>query len=439
MTQMLKENPLAVLIDLEKRVRSALTIEELGFIIVNETFKIVQYHQAILFDASGNILVFSGTATFEKNSPFIYWLNKHLSPLSRDLKTVTEISKKDFEVAAGSGWDDWFPKHGILIPLVSPLKGKMGCLFLVRNKNWNSNEREILDLVNGIYGHSWGVFKRVKIIKQAKNSKIFTKVMIVVGLLCLLMFPVPLTVLAPSEIVAINPSVIRAPIKGVVEKISVSPNQVVGKGDVLFFMDSLSQRNDLDIAQKVLKSLKIQYAQLTRQALSDISSKKFLVKTLGQLKEQEIRIKNLKLLIARMKVVAPHDGTVIIDSPNAWEGRPVNLGEKIISLADQNSVEVESWLSVADVIKIETGAPIRLYLNSDPLNPISARMHSFSYEAQERPGFTFAHRIRAKIFDIELMPRLGLRGTARISGKKVTIFYWIFRRPISALRQFFGI
>ena len=36
--------------------------------------------------------------------------------------------------------------------------------------------------------------------------------------------------LAPSEIVAVNPSIVRAPITGVVEKVVVKPNQVVSKG-----------------------------------------------------------------------------------------------------------------------------------------------------------------------------------------------------------------
>ena len=64
-------------------------------------------------------------------------------------------------------------------------------------------------------------------------------------------------------------------------------------------------KNDLIIAQKVFASLKVQYAQLTRQALSDLTSKRFLVETLGRLKEQEIRIDNLKKLIERTRILAP--------------------------------------------------------------------------------------------------------------------------------------
>ena len=37
------------------------------------------------------------------------------------------------------------------------------------------------------------------------------------------------------------------------------------------------------------------------------------------------------------------------------------------------------------------------------------------------------------------LPRLGLRGTARIQGESVSIAYWLARRPLSVIRQFIGL
>ena len=44
-----------------------------------------------------------------------------------------------------------------------------------------------------------------------------------------LVFPVRLTVLAPGELVAANPSVVRSPLDGVVERFHIKPNQSVKK------------------------------------------------------------------------------------------------------------------------------------------------------------------------------------------------------------------
>ena len=432
-------NPFAVIFDIEKRLRNSLTVDEVGFIIVNETYKIVQYRQAILFDNTGKIKSISGTSNFEENSPFIYWVKQNLSPIAKNIVKPKELRSQDLGNIPDLNWEEWLPQFGFFLPLFSPIHGKVGSLFLSWEKNWNSSEREILGVVANIYGFSIGTFKKNRRLPSINNVGPLVKISILITLVMIFFIPVPLTVLAPSEIVAVNPSIVRAPITGVVEKVVVEPNQVVSKGDLLFIMESLSQKNDLIIAQKVFASLKVQYAQLTRQALSDLTSKRFLVETLGRLKEQEIRIDNLNKSIERTRILAPRNGTVIIDSPRSWEGRPVNLGERIVSLADQNLVEIESWLSVADVIDLKKGASLRVYLNSDPLSPISASLRTFSYEAQERPSGTLAYRIRAKILNTTFTPRLGLRGTARISGAEVPIIYWILRRPISTLRQFFGL
>ena len=140
-----------------------------------------------------------------------------------------------------------------------------------------------------------------------------------------------------------------------------------------------------------------------------------------------------------MSMISPVHGTVIIDDPLLWEGRPVHLGEKILSLADQSSVEIEAWLSIGDAIELPIGSSIRVYLNSNPLRPIEGALRIFSYEAQQRMGENYSHRIRGKILNQDVSPRLGLRGTARIEGEKVSLLYWMTRRPVSVLRQFFGI
>ena len=98
-----------------------------------------------------------------------------------------------------------------------------------------------------------------------------------------------------------------------------------------------------------------------------------------------------------MHYYSPVQGAVIIDDPSSWEGRPVKLGEKILSVADQNDVEIEAWLPMADAIKLPPGSPIRVYLNSRPLSPVEASLYFFSYEAQIRFNDSFSHRIRGKI------------------------------------------
>jgi len=36
-------------------------------------------------------------------------------------------------------------------------------------------------------------------------------------------------------------------------------------------------------------------------------------------------------------------------------------------------------------------------------------------------------------------PRIGLRGTAKVYGSRVILFYYLFRKPITFIRQLIGI
>ena len=432
-------DPLVVLIDLEKRVRSVLTLDELYFVFVNETHGLVPYRQAILFGRDGAPLTVSGVADLEHGSPFAHWLKKFISPLVREMDHACQITSEDVDPSGAPDWASWLPTYGLLQPLTSPAGDRLGSLFLVGDRIWNEDEQSMLDVLAGAYSHAWMALGRPHKRRAWHGTKGVVKALVLTVALGVLALPVPLTVLAPAEIIAVSPAIIRIPVEGVIETVLVEPNQEVATGDMLFRMDAASERNEFAVAQKIHGSLKAQHAQLSRRALSDPRSKRHLAETVGRIKEQETRILYLEQLIKRMDVFAPTRGSVIIDDPSSWEGRPVSLGEKIMSLADQKMVEVEAWLSVEDAIDLPLGSPVRIYLNSDPLTPVDAVLRTFSYEAQPRPSGVYAHRIRGEILDKDRLPRLGLRGTARLEGETVWLAYWMLRRPIAALRQFAGI
>ena len=52
---------------------------------------------------------------------------------------------------------------------------------------------------------------------------------------------------------------------------------------------------------------------------------------------------------------------------------------------------------------------------------------------------TLAFALRARFEDGEAMPRIGLRGTAKVYGERSSLFMFLFRRPLSALRQGLGL
>ena len=111
-----QSDPLAILIDLEKRVRSVLELNELKFVFVNETHGLVPYRQAILFSTDGVPLTFSGVAAMERGSPFLQWLKQNVSPFIRKTDQARLITPEDLNQKGVSDWASWLPEYGFLQP-----------------------------------------------------------------------------------------------------------------------------------------------------------------------------------------------------------------------------------------------------------------------------------------------------------------------------------
>lgn len=434
-----------MLLQLQERVRAAKTVEELAFIAVNETYMMAPYRQAVLWIQDKGVVAVSGVAAPEKDAPFIQWVRRLLSGIAIDASPRL-VRSVDLGQNDAAQWRHWLPNQGLILPFVGSDGQWFGRLLLARDEDWSTMEQELMRHLAATYGYAWWSLQR-----RGKRSLIraFTGNPLVKrrwqGVLALLFFlalfiPVPLTVLAPAEIVPVNPTVIRSPLEGVMDRVWVQPNQKVQTGEALFDLDRTSLESRLDVAEKTLRTVEVEYRQTAQQAMANQYNKARLAILQGKAEEQRAEVKHLRGLIARSLVTAPREGVVILDDPTDWIGRPVMVGERVMSIADELDTEVEVWAPIGDAIIFASDAPVTVFLNADPLHPVRARLRSFSYEAMPRPDGSLAHRVRAVLSDTESERRIriGLRGTARITGERVLLAYWIFRRPLAVIRQTLG-
>jgi HlyD family secretion protein len=133
---------------------------------------------------------------------------------------------------------------------------------------------------------------------------------------------------------------------------------------------------------------------------------------------------------------------VVFGDVNDWQGKPVVTGERVALLADPNNPGVLVYLPVADAINLGQGATVRLYLQVAPLTPLAAQISQTSYQSVLSPEGVASYRLRAKFVDLDpeqtALARIGLKGTAKIYGDNATLGYYLFRRPLSALRELTG-
>lgn len=441
------------LIDMAHRARHAQNGVELEFMAVNGTHALAPYRQAALWFADRGVCTLSGVVQMEANAPYVHWLQRLCSGLT-DSGQPLRIGALDAPAGVAEEWAEWLPEFGLWLPVPSGETAAHGGLLLARDIPWLDEEIGLLAEWIDAWQHAYRArtprvrwnFGSLKLrakarLQQERAASLpwwrrrMVHVSAALGLV--LLCPVRLTVLAPGELVAANPTVIRSPLEGVIERFHVKPNQAVSKGQPLFDFDQAQLTARHAVASQTLATAEAEYRQSVQQALTDGKSKSQLATLQGKIEERRAEADFVRGQVERASVLAPQDGIVLLDDPGEWIGRPVATGERILRVASPRDVEVEAWLPVADAIPLAPGATTTLYLSATPLTPVAATLRYVSYDALQRPDGSYAYRVRARL-DGVTEHRVGLKGTARLSGNWVPLAYWMLRRPLALIRQTLG-
>jgi hypothetical protein len=62
-----------------------------------------------------------------------------------------------------------------------------------------------------------------------------------------------------------------------------------------------------------------------------------------------------------------------------------------------------------------------------------------AYQPVSKGQNQVVYRVTARLDEKRPWLRIGLRGTARIAGDQVPLVFYLFRRPLTALRQMLGV
>jgi hypothetical protein len=431
----MERTPLARLLELSRQARQAETVAELDFLLVNDSHALVPYRQAALWLA-GRTQALSGVMQVEANVPYVLWLDalfRHLAAAPG----ARVIDRTALPSTLCAAWDEWLPEQALWLPL-----GADSGLLLARELPWHEGEIALLSE----WAATWYHARQARQASQRRwqpwpNRRQATRRwrpwLWALAFGALLLVPVRLTVLAPGELVPANPAVIRAPLDGVIDTFHVQPNDRVRQGQPLFGFDEALIQNRLEVARQALATAEAEYRQAAQQALADPRAKAQLAVLTGKIEEKRAEVAYGNEQLTRARVMAPRDGIALFDDPSEWIGRPVAVGERIMRIAAPQDVEVEAWVPLADAIPLAEGSPVALHLNATPLAPATATLRYFAHDAVERPDGSYAYRVRARL-DAPTEHRVGLKGTARFSGRWVPLTYWALRRPLASLRAATG-
>ncbi|MEJ2125533.1 MAG: HlyD family efflux transporter periplasmic adaptor subunit, partial [Alphaproteobacteria bacterium] len=292
----------------------------------------------------------------------------------------------------------------------------------------------------GVYQHAWLALKGPSAIKRPKRKKRLAMLGAAAVLAAVSWIPVPLTALAPAEVVARNPFVIAAPLDGVIDTIVAEPNAPVRKGEpILRFVDTVF-RNKYEAAEQSVVVANAKYRRLQQAAITDSKARHEMAIARAELGLALSERNFAKAILTKTVVKAPASGIVILANKDYWKGRPVSTGEQILQIARPDEVELRVDLSVRDAIVLREGAHLDVYLDAAPLSKIKASLTHASYQAEPTETQTLVYRVRARFSENPSTPlKIGARGVAQIYGDTVPLIFYLLRRPLSVIRQSIGL
>ena len=252
------------------------------------------------------------------------------------------------------------------------------------------------------------------------------------------MLPVQHSTLGPATVVAKDPLIVSAPIDGVIASIPVKPNQAATPGLVLLTYEDTNYRNEYAVAAQTLAVAHAELKKAMQGAFQDQKSKAEVALLKAKVDLASIKKDYAKEMLDHVYVSAEKEGMVLFNDPSELIGRPVSTGERLMEIAQTGKLMLRIELPVENNIDLSLGAPVKVYLDINPVSSINAIVTYISFRAEVAPGDILIYRIDAEFTEKIENLRIGWQGTAKIYGNSVNLFFYLFRRPLAAARQYLG-
>lgn len=438
----------SILLQIEDDVRGIATQADLALLAANESRKISKARQVFVFSAQRQLRLdaISGLPAVDRSLPVVRDVERTVSSLGHEHRSQKSYvfdlldPNNEFEL-----FDSRYPYRAMLwVPYCVRGGEPLGGMLLAREKAWTEQDIVVARRLADIIAHA----KALLLAEPRLNARIVSALKLrrwflagaVAVLTAVMAIPVPMTTLSPFEIVPRGAFVTAAPIEGVIESVFVHPGAYVKKGQPLVQIADTVLRNRLEISEREIIVSKARLKKASQLAFDDLTGRHELRLAMADQALKTAERDFARDVLNRSKIKSKRSGVALFADRQELIGKPVTLGEKIMRIADPKQVEVAIYVGVSDAIALKRGAKVRLFLDSDPIKPRDATVKFTDYRARPREGGALSYRVVASLTDQEAsLPRLGVRGTAKLFGESVPLAFFLLRKPLSTLRQWSGL
>lgn len=421
--------------------------QELYFRVLNRTVAYCPYARAVLWDLRGRaprLLGVSGQAAPAAHAALVADWRAIVCDLPRDGDPLLLGPGGGLMPA---GFDALARRTGSLSVVWLPIRAQgrvVAALWLERwsGQRFTRPDVERLTPLALFYGVAWRSVAGQHAARWTRRRGVMgaAAALVVAGIAAALAWiPVPLRIVAPCEVVPADPVAIAAPLDGVIDSVTVLPGRRVAAGDLLAVYDKQVATEELRVAEQQVQVLESDLQRARVQAFDDPTARAQIALLENQLAQERTRLRMAQQRFARLEIRAPNAGVTLFADPHAWQGRPVRVGERILSLVDPQHTKVRVWLPEHDNVTFDPHRPATIVLDADPRTTRQATLTFVANHSETTRGGVTAFRAEADWATPPADLKLGLQGSAVLYGDDVSLGYWLLRRPLSAVRRYFGI
>ncbi len=433
----------AHLAKLQLKALEAKTASDLYFIIVNDAIKLLHYDRAILWKWEADqpkIVAVSGQVDIAPKSA----LEQQLQAVLESINTLQSPQRLDETAFKDSGkeWQTLLSRSPIHAAYWVPLGTDSHSHYFVwfeqwDEEPWSDDDLQLMSYLGRAFHAS------LEHLHPRWKQHVWNKRIWMLSATCLLatlmLVHVPLRIVAPCEVIPEDPVVIATPISGVIDEVIVSAGDRVMKGDPLIEYQRESPIYEARVARKNFEVADTKYRVALAATAADRNRETGELYTLQLQRQRALaELEHAEYRLSQIRVKAPIEGTIEIDRPENFRNKPVEVGEKILTIFDPAKTIVKIWIPQGDNVTIDKKRSISVLLSTRPSETIEATLRYISGRLTTDPKGVPSYEAEAD-WNEPFEGNIGLTGTAILYGEKVSLFYWLIRRPWATVREFLAL
>lgn len=457
---------LAIGLELAKNAARAKTLEELQFILVNDTRALLEFDRSFLivhFGGKSELLAANNQPKLETRAAFVQKvgdLAPHLRDVDRGLilfsgSPHTQDITPD-KAAALETFMKYSQCSSLMVVPFSAYDRVIAHLIIEYFGNNAPGEVETYTLMNMVpffssaLAEKWVLHKKPFMRKTlfpgaSGRQRIFEKLgpygkamLLIVPIVLIIVgfsIPVTLTVGGKAELAPQREYYAFVEMDGIVDKVLTKEGDLVKNGQLLAVMGDKEIDYKIREAKRSRESYRAEMEILRRLGAENPSklAESQLVALKIQRAQQDLDFLNWQRGFLNIK--SPVEGVVLTKKVESLIGKKFKAGEPFCKLAPHKALLVEIFVRESDVAFVKEGQSGEVFLNYEPKTArkvVVTRVSPMS-ETMEKTGAVF--RVKADFTNSPAESKPGMQGIAHIDAGRASLWFVVTRRIATKLNE----